>query len=423
MANIRPVFIAYCSENSEMDGSGFARLCKDSNLLDNHLTASDVDMIFAKFASTDDRQLNFNQFVVALEHLAVHKRCSLYSIELMIQEPNHGATADMANSHDDNRQLSPVPPQEPVSPLSPRPRCVKKPVSPLSSRPQTPTTMAYLQEATTRVVSRASSCQDQYLFISFTDFEKICRRLRTNELFGPPAADALEEAVGLSRGKSQSMVGNKAKRFRSMLAEARVAEAGTSSKGQHEIDTSHFAGSDEGSATGIGDGCKQETLDRPCPQAYDRRHSTSQLVYSDESFPGSRSNSKRPASARSSSCSSRPEARSVHSLLGIFHQRFCSSEDRKIEVDGQLFVQLCKDCDIVNSSFMSTDAERIFRRVATGQCRVTFAQFREALDHAARKKGASVDVLTDGMLIWTLGLITNVMPFGFVLDAPLSKRS
>jgi len=197
---------------------------------------------------------------------------------------------------------------------------------------------------------------------------------------------------------------------------------------------SQRADSEEESAELNGSDTMDDTLEteRQGLQTDDRRRrrpSSSQSDYRLEPARGCQSTSKRPSSARpslmsASSCSSRPETRSHESLLGVFHQSFCSSADRRIEVDGQQFAKLCRDCKIVNKMFMASDADMIFRKVACGQCRVTFAQFREALEHAARRSGAGVDCLTDGVLMWTLALITDAMPFGFMMAAPLrgSKR-
>lgn len=48
-----------------MEGKTFAKLVKDSGILDKKLTATDVDIIFTKVKKSD-RKIKFNQFEAGL---------------------------------------------------------------------------------------------------------------------------------------------------------------------------------------------------------------------------------------------------------------------------------------------------------------------------------------------------------------------
>jgi len=46
----------------EMDGKTFAKMSKDTKILDKLLTATDIDLIFAKVKDKAARKINFTQF-------------------------------------------------------------------------------------------------------------------------------------------------------------------------------------------------------------------------------------------------------------------------------------------------------------------------------------------------------------------------
>lgn len=54
------VFQDYCAGQTTMDGKSFAKMCKDTKLLDKKLTATDVDLIFAKSKNKSDRRISFD---------------------------------------------------------------------------------------------------------------------------------------------------------------------------------------------------------------------------------------------------------------------------------------------------------------------------------------------------------------------------
>lgn len=45
-----------------MEGKSFAKMAKDCKLLDKKLTATDIDLIFAKVKDKSERRITFAQF-------------------------------------------------------------------------------------------------------------------------------------------------------------------------------------------------------------------------------------------------------------------------------------------------------------------------------------------------------------------------
>ncbi len=99
------VFRAFAGGASEMDGRQFAKLAKDCKLLDKKLTATDVDLTFAKVKDKAARKINFSQFDHALDTFASKKGISKNDVIRQIEVsggPTFQATkADYVKFHDD----------------------------------------------------------------------------------------------------------------------------------------------------------------------------------------------------------------------------------------------------------------------------------------------------------------------------------
>ena len=59
---LQEVFTSYCGTEKTLDGKSFAKLCKDTKLLDKKFTATDVDLLFAKVKDKSARRITFAQF-------------------------------------------------------------------------------------------------------------------------------------------------------------------------------------------------------------------------------------------------------------------------------------------------------------------------------------------------------------------------
>lgn len=63
-----------------MDGKGFAKLAKDTKLIDKKLTTTDVDLAFSKIKEKGARRLTFDQFMAGLNLFAEKKQVSVDAV-------------------------------------------------------------------------------------------------------------------------------------------------------------------------------------------------------------------------------------------------------------------------------------------------------------------------------------------------------
>lgn len=99
------VFQSYCGKETTMDGKSFAKLAKDLKLLDKNLTATDVDLAFAKIKDKAARRISFSEFQNGLNLLAQKKGISetkLFEIVTASHGPILvGTKAEAVKYHDD----------------------------------------------------------------------------------------------------------------------------------------------------------------------------------------------------------------------------------------------------------------------------------------------------------------------------------
>ncbi len=105
-AQVQKTFNDYCGANqTTMDGKGFAKLAKDTKLLDKKLTTTDVDMTFAKVKDRTARRITFQQFIAGLDTFATKKGVApdaVYAKVAASQGPIlAGTKADAVRFHDD----------------------------------------------------------------------------------------------------------------------------------------------------------------------------------------------------------------------------------------------------------------------------------------------------------------------------------
>mmetsp|Transcript_44873 Transcript_44873/g.130718 ORF Transcript_44873/g.130718 Transcript_44873/m.130718 type:complete len:1266 (-) Transcript_44873:88-3885(-) len=74
---VEDTFRAYCGSRPDMDGTTFAKLCKDCHLVDSTLNASHMDIIFSKVVLRGQRRIDFQQFRDALQLIADRKGVSI----------------------------------------------------------------------------------------------------------------------------------------------------------------------------------------------------------------------------------------------------------------------------------------------------------------------------------------------------------
>lgn len=88
-----------------MDGKTFAKMAKDCKILDKALTATDIDLIFAKIKDKAARKITSSQFEKGIELCAAKKKLSADELGAKICAVGGpvftGTKADAVKYHDD----------------------------------------------------------------------------------------------------------------------------------------------------------------------------------------------------------------------------------------------------------------------------------------------------------------------------------
>jgi len=79
------MFKGFCGTAQDLDGKGFAKLCKDCGLLDKMFTPADADILFAKVVTKGQRRINFQQFEDALVLAADKKGMEIGELENVVR--------------------------------------------------------------------------------------------------------------------------------------------------------------------------------------------------------------------------------------------------------------------------------------------------------------------------------------------------
>jgi peptide methionine sulfoxide reductase MsrB len=88
-----------------MDGKTFAKMAKDTKILDKALTATDIDLVFAKVKAKTARKITLAQFQKGIEECATKKRTTFEALSEKICSVGGpvytGTKADAVKYHDD----------------------------------------------------------------------------------------------------------------------------------------------------------------------------------------------------------------------------------------------------------------------------------------------------------------------------------
>jgi len=75
-----------------MEGKSFAKMCKDTKIIDKKLDGTNVDLIFAKSKDKSERRINFDQFFYALNLCAQKKGVAEQDLYSAIAASSTGLT-------------------------------------------------------------------------------------------------------------------------------------------------------------------------------------------------------------------------------------------------------------------------------------------------------------------------------------------
>lgn len=112
-AVVNQVFLSYCGAGQkEMEGKSWAKLAKDTKILDKKLTATDIDLIFAKIKTKSARKITWDQFTNGLQLCAEKKACDVNVVFQKIAASKgpvlRGTAAEKVALHDDKSNYTGV---------------------------------------------------------------------------------------------------------------------------------------------------------------------------------------------------------------------------------------------------------------------------------------------------------------------------
>ena len=103
-------------------------------------------------------------------------------------------------------------------------------------------------------------------------------------------------------------------------------------------------------------------------------------------------------SSKTPSGSGKPPASSLEEAFNEFAS-FGAGSGGAAELDSGKFSKLCKECKLFTKSFTTTDADIIFTKAkAKGKRKISFAEFEQALEMVAEKKGKSKAAVVERIL-------------------------
>jgi hypothetical protein len=91
-----------------MDGKTFAKVAKDCKILDKKLTATDIDLIFAKVKDKAARKINYTQFANGIKECASKKKTTFEALSeaiCAVGGPSFSGTKAEANNFHDDKSL------------------------------------------------------------------------------------------------------------------------------------------------------------------------------------------------------------------------------------------------------------------------------------------------------------------------------
>lgn len=105
---LEQIFQSFTGGAKEMDNRQFAKLAKDTKILDTKLTATDIDLIFSKIKDKGGRKITFAQFKEGLKHMSAKKGLTPEELGAKICSaggPTFSGTVAQANKFHDDKNL------------------------------------------------------------------------------------------------------------------------------------------------------------------------------------------------------------------------------------------------------------------------------------------------------------------------------
>jgi len=368
------LFRDFCGNRDDLDGKGWAKLCKDARLIGGGLSAPDADVIFttvvAKVAGRGAGRMTWPMFQEAMTRLALKKQISPSEVEEMLENcdgPQLNATkSDSVRFHDDKSTYTGAH-RDSSSPGS-RPR----------TAPQEVEAHSFGGEAKDLFMSFSGNGQD----LDGKGWAKFCKDagLMNSKFTGPDADVVFTTVVAKTSGRGagrmtypmfeEALTRVALKKGVDVeVVEEAIANCRGPTRNATQADNVRFH-DDKSSYTGM------HAADSPT-----RSLKGSSSAPSFSGSPGSSPSRRRGSGA--------PEALPSYTFNDSVDRVFDDFCNGGRTLDGKSFAKLCKDAGLVNRSFSVTDADLLFTKVMKGKGRqMAIDSFYEALLGIAAKTGA-----------------------------------
>ncbi len=103
--DIDSAFKNFAGGASEINGKQFAKMSKDTKILDKKLTSTDIDLTFAKYMNKTTKKMGLSKFKESIEAMAKKKGITSEALTEKIAKsggPSYsGTTAEKVRFHDD----------------------------------------------------------------------------------------------------------------------------------------------------------------------------------------------------------------------------------------------------------------------------------------------------------------------------------
>jgi len=391
--DVAETFKAFCRASSGMDSKTFAKLCKDSGLLDRKFTVEESDIIFAKTVQRGQRRINLLQFEAALWLVADKKEVSADLVRKAVR--GAGSPLLIATKADAVRQYDS---RRPHTPSRRSQIEVQAPLrTPTPSRSFFRAIPTNVPATRTSVSSdRSGKCAPPMITGSHTHLQQSA---------AGTGAPSVVEAFRLFCGASHDMNG---KTFTKLCKDCGLVDRRFSAfdseeifarvvrKGQRRIELAEFeaalrlvAERKSMDLSAVREFVAGSGGPTPHANATQTVHSPLAMPTVDVSLSDSCDASTStilPAGPGSAKMLLSEEVQDLD--VGEAFALFCGAG---VGMDGKSFAKLCHDCHLFDKRFSAADADLVFAKVVLkGQRRISLQQFDNALELVAERKRVGI---------------------------------
>jgi len=349
---VEETFLAFCGARADMDGKSFAKLCKDCDLVDKSLTATEVDIIFAKVVPKGYRRIDLHHFMFALALVAEKKGIDVDRVRSIVKQSGgpalHGTKTDTVRFYDEHQA-----------------RAKDSLLSLKCAAAQRRGNVLLLEQDTASDMptsGRLNSPPGSTPHISPRSSPAVSGAERSGQRCPSPRRRSPSPKIHAFAASAETTEMAPSPRplitIRSPSPRQRCADAGG------------------GTALPPKSPCSSPALsrERSCPPSV-------------KPFQGPACDPQAHLSPVAVAALARPTLRGKTATVEETFRAYCGAS---VDMDGKTFVKLCKDCRLIEHGLTTTDLDIIFASVVPrGHRRIDEEQFRMALELVAERKGVA----------------------------------